>query len=846
MANDITKLIVKVGKTSKLKFSGCKVFRILTASELSVIANKHPDCDILIIEGILEDEQDSIRDSIKEFMSNGEKHHTLFYIPDDDEITAGIADEFDCNIYMTLQDLYTAVYDISGTCVSVFIDDKAKYNSVSDANDISDSTDALDSSEFESSDPTSEETENTDNVNDTTSEVESVDSSNESETEPEEGETPDTDNTDSEVDSGLLEKYKQALNDAREATKHYGELEDIINTIKEEKEDILNRFNAILSSAEVLEEPIPLSQYEELKAAVSSKDTTIKSLNESIEKLKSTLSDCEEKLESVKADGIKKDSTIETLENHIKELQAKIESGELLQGTINEYTAKLAEAEAYSKDLVAGNEALTSQLSEEAEHRNVIFGLNTQFIQKLVEATDSISKLEKDIVQANESIAEYRTKYEEAQGQISELNLDLQDNANTIMRLQNDVETAKNEAIAVKNQFSEKERVMSSNANQAVAERDKLVKQLQGLSANLKLTKEQLDSKDRQYKDLLESTRDSSSTTAALTAANNALDTTNRSLNEKIAVFQKEIASARAYKAETQKQLEDYKVQTKRLTDTLNSLSRAGNLTTLAKGEIPSIRYTESAQIFTIMGSGNFGVTTTAMSLCKMLSANARVLYIDFDLNSPCADGWFGKSPFCKQIPAVGNNPFKTTGLAVFYEMGASSFQQYVNSLIIKVDNTKGGGLDYLSGIYYKLADNSIAEADYSTLFNTLGRMYQYIVIDMGAMTNNGFTPGIAKAFNEISTRGLIVTSSDLFDIRNFRQRIKDNNLSLERLAWLINMCETDNDVTSKHKAIIDPVPYGMILRDYTVYGKREVFTHTKQNKDRFEFIVKSVLFKRK
>ena len=67
MDNSLTKIIVKVGDKSNVRFSHCKVFRALVAEDLFTLANKYEDCSIVIIENIDVEENDKVKKFIEEF-----------------------------------------------------------------------------------------------------------------------------------------------------------------------------------------------------------------------------------------------------------------------------------------------------------------------------------------------------------------------------------------------------------------------------------------------------------------------------------------------------------------------------------------------------------------------------------------------------------------------------------------------------------------------------------------------------------------------------------------------------------------------------------------------------------
>lgn len=107
-------LLVKVGKRSNLKLSHCKAYRALTMEELEYTSGIKSDCHIVIIENIDEKEKDRAKSFIKSFTSRDDKNKIWFYVPSSDEITCGIADEFEYNIYLSVDNLYNSIYEQTG------------------------------------------------------------------------------------------------------------------------------------------------------------------------------------------------------------------------------------------------------------------------------------------------------------------------------------------------------------------------------------------------------------------------------------------------------------------------------------------------------------------------------------------------------------------------------------------------------------------------------------------------------------------------------------------------------------------------------------------------------------
>lgn len=831
MTNELTKIIVKIGDKSNVKFSHCKMYRAIMASELNTLAKANEDCNIVIIESISESEQNAVRDFAFEFNNIDEQHNVFFFIPDsNDTITSGIADELEYNIYLTLDDLYKAIYDKYNINVSVFIDDKKKYNTVV-------SEDAFGLGDMPSIDITGdivvEQKEDETPVEEKSEEVEATNVKLEKTpltlSKPVESNNESGDM--SEAFQDLQIKYNMAVKDIKDAAAHADKLEKALNNIKEERDAILKRFNDIVEETEVLEDPITLAVYSELKTDLESKDNTIKDLEKTIDSLKTSIEKHKEKITSFEEVVASKDSSIDELNNTvndlnniIKELREKIDSGELLQGTINEYSFKIGELENFIKELHNNEEILKTRVKDEANARLTTLEYTNKALFKLAEIEKVVEELELALVYANEVAADFRDSLEEQKEKNTELSLASQDQLVEIGNLRQNLQDATKR--------------MGLADTYSAQEKNQLLDKLKAMQGNIDSLTEQLTFKENQYNDLLAHSKTNSTETNVLITTNKNLDELNKSLREKLTAAGKELNYLRQLKTGFDDQLKKKDETISRLQDTITAYneSNPSALTGVAR-----INYRESAQILSVFGSGSFGTTTTAMSLAAKLSVSSKVLFIDFDLVSPKADAWFGKLPFCTRLNLMGNpTDTKNTGLGIFYELGFNTFRNNINNIIVPCEKTKGGGLDYLSGVYYRVSPNKLSNADYSNLFNFLGANYQYIVVDLGRIGSNLINDGLIKAVTDISRFTVAVTISDNIEARNFRLRISEAKLDLRRVAWLLNMCD-NTAITDRTKQYINPCNYGIMLKDTSMIGNRVNFLQNKMNKDKLDAFINTV-----
>ena len=364
MVNNSNKIIVKVGDTSLVKFSNAKVFRAITYRDLELLSDKEDDCHIVIIENISIEEQESIKKFIKDFESRKEHNYVLFFIPDNDEITSGIADELDYNIYLTLGDLYKEIYEKSGISVSTFLDDKKELNqaelveaipegmtdvfgglSAEEVADISSTLDEIDKSEEDKKD---------------TQVIESISLDKDKYNNAEQIEKPaEVEDYSGEISADAeeyIEKLKMELRDAKyeygvvfkdmvNASSKIESLEEIIRVLKSEKEDMIRKYSELVETTDVLEDPISLSEYSSLEENIKKLESKITELTSNIEKYKESIESKDKVIEEKDKEKAEIEAELKEKEEIIKKLNDDINSGELQKEAVSEYETKLAEAE---------------------------------------------------------------------------------------------------------------------------------------------------------------------------------------------------------------------------------------------------------------------------------------------------------------------------------------------------------------------------------------------------------------------------------------------------------------------------------------------------------------------
>lgn len=1053
MVNESNKIIVKVGKKSRVQLTNSKVYRAITANDLVTLTNKFNDCHIVIIESIDEDEQEAVKDFAVNFKKVDESNTVLFFIPDNDDITSGIADELDYNIYLTLSELYKYIYETFGINTSIYLEDKKRLNSeeltesipegvtdifggigeqsetdISEAIKQIDDEDKAEGLEKETTTVQDNNTENIrvslskeedDNNNLVNEQIESdnktnrefienndqnVDNASEINIEQEINEfeqsvnndinnANDDFNIDDEEDKQLeansetqdyIDELKMKLRDAkydysvilkdmREANSKIDSLENVIRILKEEKEEVEKRFDDISISEDILEDPISLSQYQEiednaktlgqtveeqkvtiksLKSTIENKEKDINEYNETIKDLrdqlnslhnsidsgeihKEVIEEYTEKLNSITEDKNNALEKVESLKTENNDIQAKLHETteraeaeadariemlskfELTIQKINELSNKLTKASSEKDDLetklkdteeqVIGNKKkIDAYESTIKELNNTISGNNktaatdnktiTELNKKIVSLTESLNNSEQTVNNQLEEIKELKNKLEitdkrielstnysidesnKLKAQINNLQSELDNyknkfrsSENNVSKLKNTIETLKSDKKQLEQNVNrvenEKKQLEAKTLNSNQVEYDNsqiqvdniaieaerqqmkanmlaLESEKQQLEMKLKSTEDKLQQKEKEIVKLESSSGNSESKLKTLLDTNNTLENVSKTLKEQLDMTNNELDISRKKEEQALQQIEQYKRQVELLQNNHN-IQNSYNTTQVSENDISigQINYIGNSQIISVIGSGSFGITTTAMSLANKLAPTSQVLYVDFDLVSPMADAWFKKNPMIQNIQGTKVGNVQNSGLGIFFEYGMAVFGQNISKIIKSVNKTKGGSLNYLSGVYYTPNVSKLANADYGALFNILSSKYQYIICDFGRLGSNKINDQIIKAITDISYRIITVTTTNQFEIRNFKAKINNSNIDTSKMDWLLNMC-ISTALDNKVKELISPCKYELIPR-MEQYSSQDTFLRNNVTRDRFAIFIDKKVFGR-
>lgn len=852
MSKESNKIIVKVGDKSSLQIAKSKVYRAITIKEAEILANKNPDCHIVIIENIDKEEQEATKRFVTSFKEKDTANDVLFFICNNDEITSGVADELDYNIYLTDREIYKRIYDKYGINISVYMDDRREINAEHGIPD--DIASFGEESDFESIvEDTYADTDINSNIKEDTQQIsdESMDKYNNTlEKDINSEEVVDSDNSNninanidnsenaSEEVKDLKMKlrdansdYNEILADMKKANARIESLEDVIKALEDEKKVMTDRYNELIISEEVLEQPISLTEYSKIKENVEQSKNKITNLESTINTLRNTVDNNKSDLEA-------KDDTIEQLKK----------SEQLLREELEKVNESITSGEAFTQEKEKYESEIAS-ITCERDNAN----------KREVEALSKIEELQKSVNELTSSIEDSATKNSDANSKIKSLEDKLQKCENELDGLRQELEktqleNSENKKL-VKDQLikiDELEKYTSSlntqtelKVNSSIQEKTLLETKISQLEAQLKVVREQLEQKEKQYANLVSTSGVDENGANSLIETNKTLENISKTLREQLASTASELEISKMKESDAQNQIKSLQTQVERLQSNLNMIGSGSSVGGSLNEDVPNIRYGGNAQIVSVFGSGSFGITTTAMSLASKLSSTSKVLYIDFDFISPMADAWFNMNPMIsdKEIKGLQAGDRRNSGLGIFYEYGVDVLVNNFDKIIRCFKKTKGGGLHYLSGVYYPVDKTKLVNSDYSSLFNELSEEFQYIVIDFGRLGCGDTYNNIIKAVSNISYKNIVVTTPNHFEVRNFRNKLNCNDINIDRTVWLLNMCKKSN-IEDGVKNFIKPCEYG-IMPKIEQYPENETFTRNMATRDRFGMFIDRLVFTR-
>ena len=788
-------LVVKVGdKASKLRLHNCRATRALDIQDVKESVNTS-ESNVLVIEKIRDDEKDDFESFISEFIKH-EDNKVLYYIDsEDDYTTMGLADKFEHDIYFN-DNIYIQLSFILGKDVvpKMNVNGLEEYNKTNSEAVLSEE-DEYTSVEMNNTDvlysDNIEITEDNDIIGiDEASQIKEnsivddnhIDTSKASEYSENSGSN----------DKELEDKYNKTVEEIKKAYSRIESLEKVISNISKEKKTIEEKFrNIIISDSEVKvieRNTINIDDFNKLKESKQRLDEELTKINNELEETKNDNNNLNGIITNLKQDKTDLSADNEKLNAKIDELLAQIDG---LKSDIEEVSYKNNELEAINKELTDDNKN-TDDIKNELIDKKKIIG-------ELSDENETLkSSLNQEIV--------YREKTD-----------DLIRERTTVLI---DVLTRIEELEKLNQQLTD----MNSNYKDNVKELESNLKSIDtnesvSLKAQLDLVTEQRDSLTKQYNNLIAMTGSDEQGLKRMINRTEQIESMNEKLTNENKELNKTIEEVTTERDRAQLELRQFR-------------AKFGGAT--ANNNNNKIDYQPRSRIISLFGYGNTGVTTTAVSLAYKLYSTATVLVIDWDLINPNMNKWLGinQIPLCK-VNCYTEKDIRSTSLGVFYSAGVDICRNNISSLTRTIQTTKGGRIDYFSGLYYNIDNAELVNANYNEFLKLLDSIgYDYIIIDFGKLNSDKSISNIIHSISDISYKTIVVADNDVADIGNFKIRLQLDKFNMSNLHWFVNKCSNRAETSIIANKIKGKVTY--MMYEAEMIGKKKSFNELMSTRTKF------------
>lgn len=835
---DTIEVAVKVGKTSHLTMANCKMYRAVSLDELEITVSKCDNIHIVIVENIESIEQEQLKQFISNYTSIGD-NHVLFYIPDkDEEVTSGIADELEYEIFMTTKALYMEIERLTGVNVDTRMNWK-KTSANGELVDIKEDNNGTTVADLLVDTEAVKEEKETEQVEERTEQVEHEADDNSKEQIHELTLKISSLNDEVADLNDALKVTREKLKDSRNECEKQAEKVDRLNSeIKRlddernsrigadealrEKSEQAERFKAELEELNEREEELKAeaeklrSEKEDIKSEKEELERKLAEVNSKAEKQANEL---EEKVKAIESEKEDLESEKEDLESEIEKLKVELEAAmsgsseaEELHKALEEKEDKIKKAEDRIRDL---EEKLSEERNNSAEQLN-----------KINEQLEEIRELEEKASQLNESLESIEKLRAEASEEIENLNGVISGKDSEIIELKINEENLNSKIEELEDKL---------NNNEQVANLSKEVERLEDTVDELRSTVEE---KEQKINSMVDHIGGGVEVIDSIKENNNTLVAVNKGLQEKIENLEGENGVLQSDNKKLNNSINALRESERQLRDNLKAM--AGINMTDGEISVAPIKYSGNAKMIHVFGHGSYGTTTTAMSTAVKQGQNAKVIVVDMDITSPSFDQWTKKSPYVVSQPGVPK--MLQTGLGVLIKKGFKAFMVSANA-IGTIQSNKSGAIDYITGLYGTVPSREIAAAQFSELLNYLGEKYDYIVIDSGRIGESFLHDSLIKELCSVSYANIyVVNGSSPLQINSAMVKIKNSGITLSRVSVLLNMC-TNSGISEAVKKMLSGMKYEIMHAETElVFKNAPYFTDIALTKEKFEDIMKDIL----
>lgn len=543
---------------------------------------------------------------------------------------------------------------------------------------------------------------------------------------------------------------------------------------------------------EQAESSISSEEIIELRNEIESKEKKIEALEDKV----SNLHDVRESIEG----------QLKFYKTLIESIEEKPEVIELQTSDNQETLKKLEEAESNIKQIKIENEYLTTNiesLQKELEEANT---KDT----KILELQERIKELSND---SNNNIADYKLVMESLQEALS---LAVKGSINRDTDLEN-LSTAYNSLQDTNRQFIE--------ANDKLQSRIKELQESTEIKINASIEKDsQLRWKiDELTRKLAEAESNNNKYINFKTQTSAHEEMLNSEL-ERIKVELKTYREQeRKYKEDSIKAKESLNKANLEISSLKKNLDSRRNIVSSGNDLNISVDYKGKARIIQFYGIGSYGITTAAISLAKKLSN--KILIVDFDIINPSIGSWLRINPMLGTQSGLDIQTSFTSSFGILIKAGAEYFIEHEQDLdrLVYRGRTNNSEVRYFSGLYSEVLNSELNEVDFTSLFNAIGNVYDYIIVDGGKLGSNEKQTALQKMVDDISDKAFIVSINKIDAIRNTYLKCKSIGLNLNGSRWILNM-NRDQKIEPIAQKIISKYKYETFLFDESSYMQNKIF----------------------
>lgn len=247
-------------------------------------------------------------------------------------------------------------------------------------------------------------------------------------------------------------------------------------------------------------------------------------------------------------------------------------------------------------------------------------------------------------------------------------------------------------------------------------------------------------------------------------------------------------------------------------------------------------------KIITVASVSACGVTTTAVSLARVLSMKKRVCVVDFNLSNPQVNFRFVSSSKVEGIPDTDDLGGNKTSMGIIFNRDFEEIEAYKKMLYLKpkIDGIKEDRIYFLSGALVEFDKVKIETVKYEKFLSSLCKDFDYIIFDFGRIGSCKEVDNVYKEISRVAFRNIFVTSAEIGAIYNMKIKIKEFNLSSDNTRVLVNM--ERKAISDTAKRYLGDYKYGKVQFDLDVFGQEEGFSSSSVTSSEFNTFCKKIM----